>query len=80
MMIITLMDDNDYNHDIFMMMKRIPMKIKMMIMISVQEFARAVEGFEERLLNVEQNMQKDVNSIKVSLDMLIQALQMRHEK
>ena len=78
MMIIILMDDNDYNHD--MMMKRSPMKIKMMIMISVQEFARAVEGFEERLLNVEQNMQKDVNSIKVSLDMLIQALQMRHEK
>jgi len=33
MMIIILMDDNDYNHDI--MMKRIPMKIKMMIMISL---------------------------------------------
>ena len=35
MMIIILMDDNDYNHDICMMMKRIPMKIKMMMMISV---------------------------------------------
>lgn len=38
-----------------------------------QEFARAIEGFEERLLSVEMNVQKEIVQIKNIAESLLAA-------
>lgn len=44
-----------------------------------QEFARAIEGFEERLVSVENNVHKEISAVKSVAETLLQSSPMKNQ-